>query len=461
MIFSSVFFVFGFVPIFLLAYYASPLRFRSIVLLVFSYIFYAWWSIEYLLLFVFVTLANYFLGVKLDGCGQIFSRWLIVLGVSFNLLVLGFFKYFNFFADGFGGLYKIVSGEDMILYNVVLPIGISFYIFQSISYLIDVYRKDVESCKNIIDFSAFIALFPQLIAGPVLRYKDIERQFIFRNHSFDNFYKGVVIFISGFCFKVLLADSVAPLADKAFENASILTTFDAWIGALSYTSQLYFDFLGYSSMAVGLGLMVGFVFPKNFDHPYLSVSISEFWRRWHISLSAWLKDYLYIPLGGSRYGIVKTYRNLLITMVLGGFWHGASWVFILWGCWHGILLCLEKYLSNKICFRIPVFLSWLSTFLLVVIGWIIFRSNSIDDLVHYLDVFLFFDARGLGDYYGNVLTRYNILVLVLSYVVIFFSRLIKFDVFDKKLLIVLIPLFYLAVAKLVVTENTPFLYFQF
>ena len=267
------------------------------------------------------------------------------IGVAGNLVTLGIFKYFNFGIDSLNAVLNASGINSIEALRFILPIGISFHIFQCISFLIDIYRKDAVPPKRVIDFLAFMTLFPQLIAGPVLRYKDLADQFIARTHTLDKFSLGAYRFMTGFAKKVLIADTVADLVDKTF-SLNDPSTADAWLGALAYAVQLYFDFSGYSDMAIGLGMMMGFRFIENFNHPYISRSITEFWKRWHISLSTWLRDYLYIPLGGNRKGPVRTYINLFVTMLLGGFWHGANWTFILWGAFHGGILAAERALKR-------------------------------------------------------------------------------------------------------------------
>lgn len=324
MIFSTSIFVFTFLPAFLAIYYLTPWRAKSLVILAASYAFYGWWRVEYLLLIFVMSLVSYVAAsVTVRSDNDRIRKAALWTGVTFDLLALGYFKYTTFVLGNVNGILTFAGGDGIQVIDVLLPIGISFHTFQSISYVIDVYRKDAPPARHLVDFLAFGSLFPQLIAGPVLRYKDLAEQFANRVHSLEKFTKGVYRFAIGLGMKVLIADSVAPLADLMFglENPS---AGEAWLGALAYTIQLFFDFAGYSTMAIGLGLMIGFQFIENFNKPYISRSITEFWQRWHISLSTWLRDYLYIPLGGNRHGNVKTYRNLLLTMVLGGLWHGAN-----------------------------------------------------------------------------------------------------------------------------------------
>ncbi|WP_058316746.1 MBOAT family O-acyltransferase, partial [Cognatishimia activa] len=373
-------FVFLFVPAFLALYYLTPNRHKSYVICAASYAFYGWWRVEYVALIFGVSLLTYVASqLTLSLRTERGRRLALIFGVVFDLLVLAYFKYAVFIASNVDA-FLILAGQDGLdFFDVLLPIGISFHTFQSISFLIDIYRKDAQPPKRFIDFLAFSAMFPQLIAGPVLRYKDLAHQFQNRVHSLDRFGKGMFRFVQGLAMKVLIADTLAPLADLIF-SASTPGFWEAWLGALAYTFQLFFDFAGYSAMAIGLGLMIGFDFPENFNRPYISRSITEFWKRWHITLSSWLRDYLYIPLGGNRAGRWKTYRNIVLTMVLGGFWHGANWTFIVWGFWHGGLMALERALGAKNKSTVwPPYLALPLTFFLVVIGWVVFRSPSLSD----------------------------------------------------------------------------------
>ncbi|MGR3632034.1 MAG: MBOAT family O-acyltransferase [Limimaricola soesokkakensis] len=370
MVFSSESFLFLFLPLFLGLYYTTPDRWRSFTLLAGSYAFYGWWRIDYLLLLIATTVFVYYVGRAIRGASPSQAKIWCGVGVTACLGLLGLFKYMNFFVDSFAALFGTDAAGLGIHWRILLPIGISFYIFQAISYLVDTYRGDVGEEPSLLDFAAFIALFPQLIAGPILRYKDLADQFAHRTHSLDMFLDGMMRFFVGLAKKVLLADAVAPLADLAFatENPSMTL---AWLGAIAYMMQLYFDFSGYSDMAIGLGKMMGFRFVENFDTPYISRSITEFWRRWHISLSVWLRDYLYIPLGGNRRGVARTYLNLMAVMVLGGMWHGAAWTFVAWGFWHGGWLALERATGLD---RGRDAGALLRTLVVVLIGWVAFRA---------------------------------------------------------------------------------------
>lgn len=380
MIFSSAIFVFGFLPLFLTAYYCVPKSARSVMILIGSYAFYGWWRIDYLVVVFGMSAISYLAAfVAYTAHTQAVRKWAVRLGVCFDLAVLGYFKYTMFVMSGLADLSVAMGGADITVPAIILPIGISFHTFQSISYIIDVARKDAPPARNFIDFLAFGSLFPQLIAGPVLRYKDLADQFANRTHTAEKFLQGVARFAQGLAMKLLIADNVAPLADRVFDLAHP-TAAESYLGAGAYSIQLLFDFAGYSAMAIGLGLMIGFRFIENFNAPYTSQSITEFWRRWHISLSLWLRDYLYLPLGGNRHGSVRTYVNLSVTMVLGGLWHGANWTFILWGAWHGGWLAIERALGAKSKTSVwPALVAWPLTMVIVMIGWVMFRAATVTD----------------------------------------------------------------------------------
>lgn len=470
MIFSTNLFLFLFLPCFLLAYYLTPAKFRSWTILIGSYSFYAWWRVDFLGLFIAVTLWNYLFGLKIAQAefkSTVAKRYLTV-GITGNLLTLAYFKYANFGVATVNAVMTELGLDPWLVTSVILPIGISFYIFQAISYIIDVYRQDTPPTKSLIDFAAFIALFPQLIAGPVLRYKDIADQFTSRTHTVEKFSLGVQRFMLGFIKKVFIADSIAPLVDNGFalENP---TTSDAWLTVLAYSAQLYFDFSGYADMAIGLGLMMGFRFCENFNQPYISQSITEFWRRWHMSLSSWLRDYLYISLGGNRGSNLKTYRNLLLTMLLGGFWHGANWTFIIWGAWHGGILAIEKALGvNTKGEGLNVF-KWALTLLLVMIGWVIFRADNVSSAFTLYDAMFINHGFELSAVYASSITSLQVAMLGIALALIVIRGLLTkvtfFRTFHAEFsagfATVLLPLFILSIFKLSAQSYSAFLYFQF
>lgn len=384
MVFSSALFLFAFLPAFIAIYYVVPVRARNLWIVVASLAFYGWWKAAYLALVLAIAAVTFVAGhfAHAGARGSAARRkWAVRLGVSSILGCLIWFKYSYFLGDIFdrtaGQLLALQGHGGLQLPDIILPIGISFLTFQSISYILDVARGDAPPARNLVDFLAFSLLFPQLIAGPILRYKDLSEQLSHRAHSATRFGRGMRRFVLGLSSKLLIADSVAPIADRMFALQTP-TAAEAWLGTLAYSLQLFFDFAGYSAMAIGLGLMIGFRFVENFDAPYTARSITEFWQRWHISLSNWLRDYLYIPLGGNRGGAWLTYRNLVLTMVLGGLWHGANWTFVVWGLWHGGLMALERALGVKnSTSRVPAAVRWGGTMVLVMLGWVVFRAETL------------------------------------------------------------------------------------
>ena len=397
MIFPSHIFLLVFLPAVLMGWYAlRSLRLRLLFLTAASYLFYAWWDYRFTALMLGSTLLDFYCGRGIhrarrnaeargrDSADRVARRWLTT-SIAGNLAALGFFKYYDFFTSSLqSALETFGVGASLPLLDVVLPVGISFYTFQSMSYSIDVYRGKCEPTDSFLRFSAFVSLFPQLVAGPIVRYTDIADQFTAierRQTSFERIADGIWLFVLGMAKKILIADSLAPVAALAFDAGTPVQFATAWVGAIAFTFQLYYDFSGYSDMARGLGMMLGFEFPINFNSPYKAASISEFWNRWHITLSSWLRDYLYIPLGGSRASKIRTARNLSITMFLGGLWHGAAWHFVAWGLYHGLLLAIHSTWKRTTSLRLPRAVAVGGTFLLVVLGWVLFRANSLDQAV--------------------------------------------------------------------------------
>ena len=404
MVFSSPLFLFYFLPLALLIYYAVPRRAKHFALTTVSYVFYGWANPLFSFLLLLSTLIDYIAGLvmvlgsprnwsqpmhRLDPDAPRTRRQRVALIVSMcaNIALLGFFKYFNLSVDTYNALVGSL-GYDAIAFDsvlrVALPLGISFYTFQSMSYAIDVYRGEATGIKNFVDFATFETMYPHLVAGPIVRFQEIADQLRDRTHTTTKFARGIAFFTLGLTKKVLLANPCGKVADVAF-GAGSLGPLDAWYGVVAYAFQIYFDFSGYSDMAIGLWLMLGFVFPKNFDSPYRSQSITEFWRRWHISLSAWLRDYLYRPLGGNRKGATRTYINLMIVMLLGGLWHGAAWNFIVWGGFHGALLAFERLRGTRTAYAwLPAPARIACTFTIVLVGWVFFRAPDLPAAVRYL-----------------------------------------------------------------------------
>ena len=466
MVFTSQIFVFYFLPVVLAAYYLLPGK-RNLLLLAASYVFYGWWSPRFVLLMLFVTAANY-------ACGQVIAgspdrprrrKAAVRASVVISLGTLAFFKYFVFFQVNLNGAITFLGSQPFSVWHVVLPVGISFYVFQSLSYTIDVYRGQSPPVRSFLDFACFVALFPQLIAGPIVRYNTVADQLVGRAHTLEKFSSGVALFILGFAKKVLLANMIGSAADAVFDAQSP-GMLDAWFGVTAYAFQIYFDFSAYSDMAIGLGRMVGFEFPRNFNGPYRAESITDFWRRWHISLSTFLRDYLYIPLGGNRLGPLRTYVNLALVMLLGGLWHGAQWTFILWGAYHGLLLILERWMGKQpIYARLPRPLRIAITFVLVLFAWVLFRSTNIEGAGRYFAAM--FGLAGTAD--GSILlsaeiyTRGTLSIMAMCGM-LGFGRHQAFDWVQRltwpKVMILAI-LFYYSLMTMFVQSFNPFLYFQF
>lgn len=408
MVFSSHIFVFYFLPLTLLLYYLLPKRGRHLGLTLLSYLFYGWANPYFVFLMMGSTVIDYICGRGMTSEGQVLDegaprsrrqRAFLILSICSNLSLLGFFKYLNFGIDSYNVLVETLGLEAWqwdTFFRITLPLGISFYTFQSMSYTIDVYRGDARPIRNFTDFSCYVSMFPQLVAGPIIRFREIADQLVTRTHTVEKFGRGVAFFCLGMSKKILLANPCGKVADLCFDSgpAGVL---DAWYGVSAYSFQIYFDFSGYSDMAVGLGLMMGFVFPRNFDHPYRSQSITEVWRRWHLSLSRWLRDYLYFPLGGNRKSERRTYANLALVMILGGLWHGASWNFVFWGAFHGTFLMVERAQGKESFYRrlrggIKVGI----TFVLMLFSWVFFRSVDLPGSLHYFACMFGLDSGGDG-----------------------------------------------------------------
>lgn len=471
MVFSSLLFLFRFLPAVLACYYILPKKCRNLVLFLSSLVFYAWGEPVYIILILFSTLIDYCAGRAVAYCKEKKYEKRAKIAVLFsavsNLSLLGFFKYGGFFLQTIHQM----TGLEVPDLNVALPIGISFYTFQTMSYTIDVYRGDAHVQKNFITFGAYVALFPQLIAGPIVRYKDVAEQLDQRKETMDSFCKGIVRFMAGLGKKVLIANQVGMLWEEiaGIETGS-LTTATAWLGVLAFTLQIYFDFSGYSDMAIGLGQMFGFAFPENFNYPYESKSITEFWRRWHISLGTWFREYVYIPLGGNRKGTGRQMLNIAIVWLLTGLWHGAYKNFVLWGVYYGVLLVIEKLLWKPVLAKLPALFQSLYTMILVMIGWGIFSWQDMTDGAGFMKALFFQTGTGLADRQTLYLLSSNFLLLLLA---IIGSRSWLKKLADKYLLPegtvrrelagigFVIVLFTTCLAMLVNSSYNPFLYFRF
>ncbi len=469
MVFTSYIFVFTFLPLVLAGYYVLPPRssWRNSWLLVTSYIFYGWWNPWFVLLMLFITAVNYTCGRLLtrSGATPAERRWTVGLTVAVSLGLLAFFKYGVFVQTNVSSVRTWLGLEPSAIWPIVLPIGISFYVFHALSYAVDVYRGTAHVARSFADFACYIALFPQSVAGPIIRYNTVEHDLRDRVHSVSRFASGAVLFMLGFAKKVLLANAIGGIADTAF-GAQALDAPSAWLGVLAYALQIYFDFCGYSDMAVGLGRMFGFEFMKNFNAPYAAESITDFWRRWHISLSSFLRDYLYIPLGGNQRGSVRTYVNLAVVMLLGGLWHGANWTFIVWGAYHGAFLIAERWAGRRPAYqRWPRPLRVALTFVLVLGSWVWFRAESLSDALGYFQALL---GAGTSDtttplLHAQLLAPSGVLSMAIATLCLF----APFQAHDwseqvtwpKALLVP--PLFVLALLAMFSQSANPFLYFQF
>ena len=466
MIFSSILFCFYFLPVVLAVYYISPKNLKNLVLFISSLIFYAWGEPVYVLLMIFSTAVDYTLGRGVDHFKTAekpgFAKLMVALSAVINLSLLGFFKYAGFFMEIVNSVFNV----NVPVPELALPIGISFYTFQTMSYTIDVYRGDAKMQKNIISFGAYVSLFPQLIAGPVVRYNTIAKELDSRSVSFEDFACGIRRFIRGLAKKVLLANSVGALFDAVkVMGPSDISVLSAWLGIIAFTFQIYFDFSGYSDMAIGLGRMFGFHFDENFNTPYESKSITEFWRRWHISLGTWFREYVYIPLGGNRVSVPRHIFNLALVWFLTGLWHGAAWNFIFWGLFYGCFIILEKYVFARLFAKVPDLLKHVYTLFVVVIGWVLFSFEEPVKIGVYLK-----NMFGIGTTLINDRAVYylltNAVVLVLC---AFFSTSAAKRIYEKisfkgkrtVLDILALLTFLLCTAYLVDASYNPFLYFRF
>jgi len=390
MLFTEPTFVFFFLPLLLGLYLMSPAGWRNTLLAFTSLLFYSWEYLPHVMLLLGSITLNYVFGLALGGTTSSGKRRMILtIGIGANLGLLGFFKYAGFLAANLNGLFEAIGVSRLPEPQIILPLGISFFTFQAVSYIVDVYRRDTPPQKSLINLALYISLFPQLIAGPIVRYGQLAAQIVERCVSVRDFAIGARRFTIGLGKKVLIANTVAQASDQVFGlPGSELTPALAWLGILCYTLQIYFDFSGYSDMAVGLGRMFGFKIPENFNYPYAARSIKDFWRRWHISLSSWFRDYLYIPLGGNRIRPTRMGLNLLAVFLLCGLWHGASWNLLVWGLFHGLLLVIERVAPPKMVERIPRYVRHSYTMILIMIGWVIFRSEDLDQATHFLSVMI-------------------------------------------------------------------------
>lgn len=465
MVFSSILFLFIYLPIVLAVYYLAPLRWRNLWLFVVNFVFYGWGEPVYIVLMLLSICINYVSG-RLIGKyreQQRRAHTVLVVNTAVNLALLFFFKYYDLVAETL----SLIPGVSIPTLGLALPIGISFYTFQTMSYPIDVYRGDADVQRDFIKFGTFVALFPQLIAGPIVRYKDIADQLDEREHSLDRFASGVERFVVGLGKKVLIANNVGMLWDAyASVPAAELTFVGAWLGAIAFSLQIYFDFSGYSDMAIGLGRMLGFEFLENFNYPYISRSVTEFWRRWHISLGTWFRDYVYIPLGGNRCGLVRQLCNIFVVWALTGFWHGASWTFLFWGVYYAFFLILEKCFLLKWLKKAPKAIGHVYTLLVAASGWVIFQQSSMSQTLVFFRAMYGFGTAGFicsTDLY--YLAGFAVLLVIGIFACVPLGKTL-YSKLPQKAKGLLSPVLILAVlvistAYLVDSTYNPFLYFRF
>lgn len=479
MLFNSMVFLWIFLPALLVIYFLVKGKARNYVLLIFSLLFYAWGEPKYIILMLVSILVNYVFGRLIDKTSKKGrKRALLILDILFNVGLLGYFKYFNFFTDNIN---KIFGAGMITMEDVVLPIGISFYTFQIMSYVIDLYRGEIKVQKNLPKLALYISFFPQLIAGPIVKYKDIDEALSSRKETLEGFSYGIKRFVYGLAKKVLIADVMARVADAIFvtgDAAAGVTQPIAWLGAICYALQIFFDFSGYSDMAIGLGSMFGFRFMENFNLPYISGSITEFWRRWHISLSTWFKEYVYIPLGGNRKGKARTYINLWVVFLLTGIWHGAAWNFVVWGLFHGFFIFIERLGFKKILDKMKV-LNHFYTLLVVLVGWVLFRAEGLRNGLHYLKtMFLGGESEAVPiqtyEFVNNRFVIAMVLAIILSGVLqVILAKIAESKKYGKRYKeistlcvryvepLVIVGLFAVCIMAIVGNTYTSFIYFRF
>ena len=464
MVFSSILFLFYFLPAILIFYFLAPKKRRNLVLFVGSLFFYAWGEPVYVLLLVLSTVINYFIGIAVEEAEPKPKKQKAILtfGIVVNIGVLVVFKYTDFLI----GIVNAILPHDIPYTRITLPIGISFFTFQTMSYIIDVYRKKAKAQKKYIDFGTYVALFPQLIAGPIVRYNSIDAQLSHRRETIEGFTKGVKRFAAGLAKKVLIANNIGSLWESV-SSAPVgeISVMSAWLGIGAYALQIYFDFSGYSDMAIGLGRMFGFDFEENFNYPYISKSITDFWHRWHISLSTWFKEYVYIPLGGNRVGKARLYFNLLITWTLTGVWHGAGFNFLAWGLYYAVILILEKTFLKKFLDKLPKAVGMVYSWVLVLVGWVFFASTSMGSAVDYLKVMFGMGTGAVSDgVFKYNLASYGILLVIAVLAMLPYPQKIWNRFFKENNLVgfIVVVLAVLAcTAYLVDSSYNPFLYFRF
>lgn len=475
MVFSSLIFIFYFLTFFFLIYFLTPVRYRNFPLLIFSILFYAWGAPKFTLVILSSLLVNYYIVYKLNQSKDTKRKIYLLLSIAINLTLLGYFKYFNFFIENINNILGLIELDSIEVLKITLPIGISFFTFQSITYSLDVYRRVKKPLNSPVKYFTYILMFPQLIAGPIVRYKEIADQIEDKHRisKTDDILYGIFRFTIGLSKKVIIANTLGAYADKIYSMPiESIDTPLAWIAAISYTFQIYFDFSGYSDMAIGLGRIIGFHFPENFNTPYISASITEFWKRWHVTLGNFMREYLYIPLGGNRKGNNRTYFNLWIVFLLSGLWHGASWNFVIWGCYHGVFLVLERKFLSKSYKKMPSAIPITITFLLTVVSWVFFRVDTFTDASIIINKLFNFTSFS----YESFTIKPNYW-FILGFAIFFsfagvlpiFKRIENIVFYKEKLslsyvlimFVILIPLFALSIGTLTASSFNPFIYFRF
>ena len=461
MLFSSLTFLLAFLPLVLVLYYVNNNRvYRNIILLISSLIFYSWGEPRTIIIMIITIIVNYVMAIMIEE-NEKYRKLLFIVTCIFNIGILFFFKYFNFFVN------DVLMLKNVTL-NIILPIGISFYTFQILSYVIDVYKKEVVAQRSIINLGAYVTMFPQLIAGPIVRYQTIAKELTERKEHVDDIAEGLRRFIIGLGKKIIIANQMAIIADKVYLSIPLhdLNTMFAWIGTIAFALQIYYDFSGYSDMAIGLGKMFGFHFVENFNYPYIATSITDFWRRWHISLSSWFRDYVYIPLGGSRCSKARWMLNIMIVWSLTGLWHGASYNFILWGLYYGVLLMMEKLLFKKYLDKLKG-INYIITMLIVLVGWVFFNSSSVDQIIYMIR-----NLFGFNGSFSLILLNNQGILYLLPYMLIAIigmgpwinqlfikirNNTIGFTIYDIYLVVILV----VCLIFLINNSYNPFIYFRF
>jgi alginate O-acetyltransferase complex protein AlgI len=476
MVFSSFLFLFYFLPVVLGVYFLSPRALRNVILVLASVFFYAWGEPRFTVTLLILCFIDYCAAILIDKSVGVTRKWFLTVSLLINAASLAYFKYSNFFIHEWNRVLEQWGFPDVAWTKVALPIGVSFFTFHKISYVVDVYRRIQKPARNVIDYALYILFFPQLISGPIVRYHEIADQIQSRSVKLDDLFEGISRFSRGLAKKVLVADVVGHVADTMFGlSPSALTPSYAWLGMVAYTAQIYFDFSGYSDMAIGLARIFGFRFPENFDNPYLARSFTDFWRRWHMSFGRWMREYLYYPLGGSRYGTFRTYVNLWVVFLFSGLWHGAEWTFILWGVYHGVFMTIERLFLEKRLTLAPIWFQTLFTLFFVMLSRVLFRAESLAEAGTYYSHLVSSSEVTKIVPIGNIVSTFELCMVVMAYVICLWPLLLK-NSNERPTVYSFIPnlavstawrgacavlLLFLSVTAMAGTDFSPFIYFQF